>query len=793
MALTHAQIREQLQMRIQDRYPERYYWIRDVFADTCIVEDSSEQGLRYWRLSYAVSPEDIVSIGEDLTQVVQRTEYLPIVEAVRLMEAQSDSTGWTWEVVLLRPGLSLNGYYYDARIIQESIALFEGVRALSRSDADHTRGKGESVENVVGWYSDCRYVEGVGAVGTFHITRDTQWLRDKILSGWEKGKTDLVQFSLVASGNGRYQLRDGQLVTMVESLTHVSSVDIVLNASAGGRLLSLVAAGTEPAGEHLMLQELLKFIERHHPDLWAQIDQENVSEAQVLALMHALEEEHPSAAASVPAHDSDDTPSSPGGGEPAPSGAVATSTPPATTQAVAVAEARLKARLGEIQAADRRLQISMARIQLREALEMSRLPQVLRAHIAAPFEARLAQGQVVAMEEVEAEITRQNGVLGELHRSGHITGFGHEVASALHITEAEEDKTRQMWVDFFAQKPGAPASFKECYVQLTGDRRVSGRLSDCEYLPRFQRFSEAVTTTTFDQALQDAINNRLLTEYGNIATGTTGGRTPLNSWEAWVDIVPLTDFRTQHRVRYGGYGNLPIVGQGAAYTPLTSPTDEEATYAPAKRGGTEQITREAILNDDVQLILRIPRELALAAVWTLHDFIWGFLTSNAAIYDSVALFHANHNNLTTTAFGTDDTQYMVVRQLMRAQTRMDNSKPIVPMPSHLAVPNELESAARNAFIRDTNIDPRLSQVQAPMIHVVDSFTDANDWFVIADRMFTPTLELGFINNQREPEMFRQDLPNVGSLFTNDAITLKVRHEYGGAVKDFRAFQGAIVA
>jgi hypothetical protein len=40
-------------------------------------------------------------------------------------------------------------------------------------------------------------------------------------------------------------------------------------------------------------------------------------------------------------------------------------------------------------------------------------------------------------------------------------------------------------------------------------------------------------------------------------------------------------------MRFGGYGNLPTVGQGAPYTALTSPTDEEATYAPAKRGGTE--------------------------------------------------------------------------------------------------------------------------------------------------------------------------------------------------------------
>jgi hypothetical protein len=33
---------------------------------------------------------------------------------------------------------------------------------------------------------------------------------------------------------------------------------------------------------------------------------------------------------------------------------------------------------------------------------------------------------------------------------------------------------------------------------------------------------------------------------------------------------------------------------------------------------------------------------------------------------------------------------------------------------------------------------------------------------------------------------------VGSLFTNDVITWKIRHIYGGGVMDFRMFAGGIV-
>jgi hypothetical protein len=54
------------------------------------------------------------------------------------------------------------------------------------------------------------------------------------------------------------------------------------------------------------------------------------------------------------------------------------------------------------------------------------------------------------------------------------------------------------------------------------------------------------------------------------------------------------------------------------------------------------------------------------------------------------------------------------------------------------------------------------------------------------------IEIGFFGGREEPELFVQDAPNVGSLFSNDVITYKIRHIYGGGVLDFRGFVGGIV-
>ena len=52
------------------------------------------------------------------------------------------------------------------------------------------------------------------------------------------------------------------------------------------------------------------------------------------------------------------------------------------------------------------------------------------------------------------------------------------------------------------------------------------------------------------------------------------------------------------------------------------------------------------------------------------------MTTNPTIFDSIALFHASHANLTSTAFGTDDTQFLVHRLAMSQQTEAGSNERI---------------------------------------------------------------------------------------------------------------------
>ena len=71
-------------------------------------------------------------------------------------------------------------------------------------------------------------------------------------------------------------------------------------------------------------------------------------------------------------------------------------------------------------------------------------------------------------------------------------------------------------------------------------------------------------------------------------------------------------------------------------------------------------------------------------------------------------------------------------------------------------------------------------------------SDANDWYVFANKEEAPTVEVGFLQGRQEPEFFLSDNPTSGTVFTSDKIRYKVRHEFEAVVIDYRgAYKEAV--
>jgi len=96
-------------------------------------------------------------------------------------------------------------------------------------------------------------------------------------------------------------------------------------------------------------------------------------------------------------------------------------------------------------------------------------------------------------------------------------------------------------------------------------------------------------------------------------------------------------------------------------------------------------------------------------------------------------------------------------------------------------------------LTEQSVNPNYKAVEILSVPNYYLRSDQNNWFLAASPNDIETIEIGFVDNRQEPEILLQDNPTVATVFTQDRITYKVRHEYGGTPLDYRGFYAGIVA
>lgn len=625
-------------------------------------------------------------------------------------------------VRVIQAGKSTNGNTYTPSVLQQAVAdrVFEGVRVFAKSDDEHIEMRGRSVYNLIGRISEARYVDdGVQAV--LDVLASAGEIASKIREVVERKIDDLIGLSIDAT----VKWVPPKSARVVERLIRLDSLDVIVEASAGGKFLRVFESVHEEESQPMLLTKMIEAIKAKDPAALTGLDQ--TDEDKVFEAYQRVHQPLPPAA-------------------------------PATGMGDDVNRV-LEAKLAN----------AMRRFEARDLVRESKLPEISQARLLKQFEAQTE----IDLGQVREAITSEREYLAKLAPQ-HVTGLGGQVSGG----ESQPEKTVKMWDDFFANAPGCIQSVRECYLQTTGDRGFTGRVREAT------RLREAVDTSSFDQVLGDAVTRRMLAHY----------KVPMdryNSWRKIAKVVPINDFRTQHRTRIGGYGALPIVGEKDPYSPMTTPSDEEATYAVEKRGGTEEVSLESIVNDDVGAIREIPSLLSNAAQRTLARFVFDFIRLNPTLYDSVAWFHATHNNLGSSALSA--ATLSVGRLAILKMTEAGSAEQIGIPPINLLVSFDSEETAFNLFQRTTENDPTFLQRSKLNIIAPWYWTDANDWALLCDPEELSSIEIGFFGGREEPDLFTQDSPTSGSLFTHDKITYKLRHIYGGAVVNYRGGYKAVVA
>ncbi len=611
------------------------------------------------------------------------TKYFKLGGA-KFLEA-SGPEGKDWKVCLIETGTSKNGFTYPAETLQKAAPLFEDVKAcLYEFDNKILKHLPDFIQetiragfpkSIVGWYSNVHFGEfkdaqgntHTGILGDFHIAENAKWLRDLMKDAWDNGK-NLLGLSIDAGGLISEAKEDGLIKRIVQEITKVNSVDVVTYPSAGGEFLRLVAALDEEPPRKLKLEETMK---KHLVKLYEMllgkksdavkgIDPKNISEEQGAVLFtEAMTLDAAATLKIVEAGVKEDV-------------IAGTEAEKAAAQKLADEDkAKAEKAASDKLAADKMTENEKTAAAVKESLNETKKIQeaMLKTNCASLLKAELAEsklpiplqesiskrfaGKVYEAKELNDTIVESKNMLAKLSESGEIRDMGNKIE----VTLMEADKKQAALDKLIDPKAsvnekvkgvGAFRGIKEAYVAFTGDHDVSGQMSP-------KRLTESMQSSDFPLALGVSMNRRMAKEYPLLPT----------TWQNIATVSPLSNFKTQEIIRYGGFGRLPVVAEKGSYTDLQGPRDERATYAPTKKGGMAYITREMIKNDDMRTLQRLPTSLVRAAAETLEYYVWNPILANSACYDGTALGSIAHGNYATGAL--DNATLTAAKLRMRKQ------------------------------------------------------------------------------------------------------------------------------
>jgi hypothetical protein len=286
----------------------------------------------------------------------------------------------------------------------------------------------------------------------------------------------------------------------------------------------------------------------------------------------------------------------------------------------------------------------------------------------------------------------------------------------------------------------------------------------------------AQSTSDFASILADTIGKSLRQAYLD-APGT---------WQAWARRATAPDFKTISRTSLSESPNLVTRKEGGEVKYVTL-SDGKETYTLSEYIGGIKLTRQAVINDDLDAFGRIPTLQANAAKRKEDDVAYAVLTDNATLSDSVALFHASHTNLGTGG-AISVTTLGEGRKLMRTQKGPKGAAILNLRPKFLIVPAALESVAEqytsSQFVaaQSSNINPFAQGNRSALVPVVEPRLDAASataWYLAADNTQIDTVEVCFLLDEPEPVLKSE------SDWDTEDQKYAVRHTVAAKAIDYR--------
>lgn len=310
--------------------------------------------------------------------------------------------------------------------------------------------------------------------------------------------------------------------------------------------------------------------------------------------------------------------------------------------------------------------------------------------------------------------------------------------------------------------------------------RSAGMMSRHEVAVQFLRFH---TSSDFPNLLGNVAVKRLRNQYEeNVPT-----------YARWARRAPnAPDFKLVDVVQLSNNPDLNLLSEGEEYS-YGSVTDGRESYRVVTFGRGLQLSRQAIVNDDLRAFDRAITGFASAARRRENALVYGELTNGTTtnLSDGVALFAtsaargAGGGNLVTGPGGVIDIASLTVgRSRMRAQVgRL--GEPLNIAPRFLICGVAYEQAAyqftSNQYVPATaaTVNEFRAGGRTALEPIVDAVIPGNTWYLAADSADVDTVEYMYLDGAEG--VYVESMAD----FETDSLKIKGRLDFAAKAIDFR--------
>lgn len=281
------------------------------------------------------------------------------------------------------------------------------------------------------------------------------------------------------------------------------------------------------------------------------------------------------------------------------------------------------------------------------------------------------------------------------------------------------------------------------------------------------------TTSDFPGILANVVNKTLRKAYEEAP----------NSYEFMVNEVDVSDFKPISRVQLGDGPQLEKVPESGEIKRGTF-GDSAETYQVQTFAKIIGVTRQVIVNDDMNALARIPEAFGKAGKSLISDSVWGLIingTVGATMFDGTSLFTTAHGNISTISGGIQ-AALSDMRQKMKNQMGT-SGRYLNLQPKYLLVGTGRETEAEGV------VSPLIMAQQASNVNtfartlqiVAEPRLPAGAFYLVADPAQIDLIEVAYLQGQRG--IYSEQ--RMG--FDVDGMEIKARLDFGVKALDWRGF------